>query len=170
MRSLDLLSPLGYNTVYWVILSPSCCTSSGCWTFRLRSTDCKHACSYIDLRLGVGHKLHPSIAHAQCYLFLTHVNRRWVRLLLSREFSLPETLIIWDALFAEGKRHHRPRPRWLTLEAGLRHGADRLPLRGPARLHQGLRYVASLLWSSPGFGLRILLTFSLSLSLCQSPA
>eukprot|EP00730_Choanoeca_flexa_P004176 TRINITY_DN11620_c0_g1_i1.p1 TRINITY_DN11620_c0_g1~~TRINITY_DN11620_c0_g1_i1.p1 ORF type:complete len:946 (+),score=238.42 TRINITY_DN11620_c0_g1_i1:133-2970(+) len=28
---------------------------------------------------------------------------RWVRLLLSREFSLPETLIIWDALFAEGE-------------------------------------------------------------------
>eukprot|EP00045_Choanoeca_perplexa_P014393 m.169146 g.169146 ORF g.169146 m.169146 type:complete len:1000 (-) comp16666_c0_seq2:79-3078(-) len=27
---------------------------------------------------------------------------RWVRLLLSREFNLPETLIIWDALFAEG--------------------------------------------------------------------
>lgn len=31
-------------------------------------------------------------------------DRRWIRLLFGREFHLEDVLVIWDALFAYGKR------------------------------------------------------------------
>lgn len=36
----------------------------------------------------------------QIYNNCAHFLSRWVRLLLSREFPLPDTFVIWDALFA----------------------------------------------------------------------
>ena len=43
----------------------------------------------------------PSVAHIEAFFAIPFLGIRWLRLLFGREFNLPDTLELWDALLAD---------------------------------------------------------------------